>query len=312
MRHFLGPAFCTWEGSRIFGTLFPGNPLAHDSSPALPTYQDRWLRALGVPLITAFEYYLTYDNIQFNGLFVYEVLSDGLKILLIWQLLRWIVTRLDGKVPWEKGLLRRLAVQLPLTCLAGIALLTSLVQLEYRFIRPYPVQHFFDFDVVIALIFLLFFNVLYVSLYFYDSYRRSKAEKEALAGRLQAISVPPPVAAPPRKPGEVVVRVGSREVVIPLEDILCLYSEEKETYLLHQDGKVYLMDASLDKLEAQLGPPVFFRANRKFILTRKIIETVRPDTYGKVAVGLKPAARLPEQITISRDKAAPFRDWLKS
>lgn len=81
---------------------------------------------------------------------------------------------------------------------------------------------------------------------------------------------------------------------------------------IHQDGKVYPIDASLDKLEEQLDPPVFFRANRKFILTRQIIETVRPDTYGQVAVGLKPVARLPEQITISRDKAAPFRDWLKS
>ncbi len=286
--------------------------MAHDSSPALPTYQDRWLRAIGVPVITAFEYYLTYDDIRFNGLFLYEVLSDALKILLIWQLLRWIVTRLDVRVPWAKGLLPRLAVQLPLTCLAGVALLTGLVHLEYRFIRPYPVAHYFDFDVVIALIFLLLFNVLYVGLYFYDSYRRSQAGMEALAGQLQAAAVPPPVAAPPRKPDEVVVRVGAREVVIPLADILCLYSEEKETYLLHQDGKVYLLDASLDKLEAQLGPPVFFRANRKFIVTRRIIETVRPDTYGKLAVGLKPAARLPEQISISRDKAAPFRDWLKS
>jgi hypothetical protein len=286
--------------------------LAHDSSTALPVYQDRWLRAVGVPLITAFEYYLTYDNIRFNGLSLYEVLSDGLKILLIWQLLRWIVTRLDAKVPWEAGLLPRLAWQIPLTCLAGIALLTGLVHLEYRFIRPYPVKHYFDFDLVIALIFLLLFNVLYVSLYFYDSYQRSKAEKEALAERLQAVSVPPPIAPAPRKPAEVVVRVGNREVIIPLEDILCCYSEEKETYLLHQDGKVYLVDASLDKLETQLGLPVFFRANRKFILTRKIIETVRPDTYGKVAVGLKLAARLPGQITISRDKAAPFRDWLKT
>ncbi len=286
--------------------------MAHDSSNTLPIYRDRWLRALGVPLITAFEYYLTYDNIQFNGLFLYEVLSDGLKILLIWQLLRWIVTQLDEKLPWDKGVSPRLALQIPLTCLAGIALLTGLVHLEYGFIRPYPVKHFFDFDVVIALIFLLLFNVLYVSLYFYDSYRRSKAEKEALAERLQAIPVPPPIASPPRKPESVVVRVGHREVIIPLEDVLCFYSEEKETYLLHQDGKIYLMDASLDKLEAQLGPPVFFRANRKFILTRKIIDTVRPDTYGKVAVGLKPAVRLPQQITISRDKAAPFRDWLKS
>jgi DNA-binding LytR/AlgR family response regulator len=101
-------------------------------------------------------------------------------------------------------------------------------------------------------------------------------------------------------------------VVIPLEEVLCFYSEEKETYLLHHDGKVYLLDASLDKLEEQLEPQLFFRANRKFILTRKMILTVRPGTYGKVAVGLKPASRLPVEIIISREKAAPFRDWLKS
>ena len=292
----------------FLGNYLPSITLKH--SPVAPAYADKWPRILGVPLITAFEYYLTYDHIQFNGLFLYEVTSDALKILLIWQLVRWLVVRLDGYLPWTRGLVRRLAVQVPLTCLAGIALLTVLVHLEYRFIRPYPMNHFFNFDVVVALIFLLGANVVYLGLYWYDAYRRSLDERAALVQQVQALPVMP--ALPPKPPGHFVVRLGRRETVVPLEDILCFYSEEKETYLLTRDDKTFLMELSLDKLETQLQPSLFFRANRKFIFTPGIIETVQPDTYGKLTVRLKPHSRLPELVTISRDKAPAFREWLKS
>jgi DNA-binding LytR/AlgR family response regulator len=105
--------------------------------------------------------------------------------------------------------------------------------------------------------------------------------------------------------------MGKKEVVVPFTEIRCFYSEEKETFLLTSHNKTYLVDLSLDKLEEQLPDMHFFRANRKFIITSSLVTTVQTEAYGKLSVELKEAPKLPESISISREKAAAFRQWMK-
>jgi DNA-binding LytR/AlgR family response regulator len=287
-----------------------------------PYYRDGWVQVVGIPLITAFGYYLTYNNIQFNWMMAYEVVSDAFKILLVWQVARAVVVWLDRRLPWQHGLLRRLVAQVPLTCLAGAATLTGLVHLEYAFLRDYPMEHYWDFDLVIALIFLLLFNVIYTGLYYYDQYRRnhalyqqSEAEKQTLAEQVadwhQQGAQPPTTAPLTAQPEHLVVKLGRREVVVPYQEIRCCYSADKETYLLTLDDKQYLLDQSLDRLTEQLPATLFFRANRQFLLTAKAVELVQPDTHGKLVVQLTAAPRLPERIVVSRDRASAFRQWLR-
>ncbi len=277
-------------------------PLTH-SAYTPPIYHDKWVRLIGIPVITAFGYYLTYNNIEFNGWFVYETLSDAFKIFLIWQLVRWCVITLDKHFPWAAGFGKRLLIQLPLTCGVGILALTILVNIEYTFIRPYRLEHFWNFDLVIAFIFLLLVNAIYISLYFYQSYEQSQAEKTALAAELET--------RPDSVQEYIVVRQGKREVVISYEEILCFYSEAKETYLITQEHKSYLLETSLDRLEEQLPEPLFFRANRKFIITPDLVASFAAEAHGKLTVYLKLLPKLPASLTISRDKAPVFRRWLK-
>jgi DNA-binding LytR/AlgR family response regulator len=201
--------------------------------------------------------------------------------------------------------------------------LAGLVYTEYAFIRDYPMEHFWSFDVVIALIFLLMVNVVYTGLYYYDQYLRNHtlsqqlaAEKLSLTQELELaalhLAVAGEEAAADLPPVDyLVVKVGRREIVIPYADIRCFYSAGKETYVVTRDDKQYVLDQSLDRLCEQLPEHLFFRANRQFVLTALTVEQVQPDAYGKLAVQLAPSARLPERITISRERAASFRQWLR-
>ncbi len=273
------------------------------STSPLPVYHDKWIRLIGIPVITAFAYYLTYNNIQFNAWFVYEVLSDAFKIFLIWQVVRIIITWLDKGYAWHQHFIYRFLIQVLATCALGILTLTILVYLEYGFIRPYPMEHYWSFDVIIALIFLLFLNGIYIGLYFYHSYLQSLAEKELLRQELLEEAT--------GNREHIVVRVGKKDTLVPYTQISCVYSEAKETYLLTSGNKTYLLDASLDRLEEQLPDSLFFRANRKFILTADLVQSYITEMHGKLTVQLKPHPKLPENFSISRDKAPAFRRWLK-
>lgn len=277
--------------------------IAHNVLHALPVYRDRWIQLVCIPAITLFSYYLTYNNIRFNWLLAYELLSDSLKIFIVWQVIKKVIVALDKRYPWHRGLVWRLLLQLPLTCLAGIGALTLLVYMEYALVRPYRLEHYFDFDVIIALIFILLSNAIYVGLYYYDLYLRSLSEKQALEKKLESDSN--------RQADHCVVRVGKKEVIVLFAEIMCFYSEDKETFLLTTTNKTYLMDVSLDKLEEQLPPARFFRANRKFILTSVLVSAVQSEAYGKLLVNLKETPKLPATVMISREKASAFRQWLK-
>ncbi len=276
---------------------------AISTQQARPVYRDKWIILLGVPVITAFEYYLTYNNIKLDWLFAYEFISDCLKILVVWLSLRATILWLDKRYGWEMGLVKRLTLQLAITCIVCSLVLTVLVHLEYWLIRPYPIQHFFSFDLIIALIFIILGNLIYISLYYYDCYRLSLVDKQALAQNLELVKK--------HQLDSFSIRLGKREIFIPYAEIYCFYSEEKETYLLTHEQKVYLTDQSLDRLESQLPQHLFFRANRQFILSTDIVSSISSESHGKLAVIPKPFQKLPEKIIISRQKAPAFRSWIK-
>ena len=272
------------------------------SGHRLPVYHDKKIRLIGIPVITAFGYYLTYNNIKLNGWFFYEILSDAFKIFLIWQVVRWCIIRLDLLLPWRQHFTTRLLFQIMITTIGGIATLAALVYLDYTFIRPYQLEHFWSFDIVIALIFLLFVNGIYTGLYFYDSYLVSVSEKLEAERKLNAEAT--------SLREHLVVNVGRKDILVPYPEITCIFSEGKETYLLTSNSKTYLLNSSLDRLEEQLPPSLFFRANRKFILTPNLVQSFTSETHGKLTVQLKPNSKFLEPLSISRDKAPAFRRWL--
>jgi len=77
-------------------------------------------------------------------------------------------------------------------------------------------------------------------------------------------------------------------------------------YLHHQK---YVVPSTLDELETQLHPDVFFRANRQFIINRNAIVNVEHYFSRRLIVQL--GVTTPENIIVSKVKAAEFLQWME-
>ena len=55
------------------------------------------------------------------------------------------------------------------------------------------------------------------------------------------------------------IRLNDRIVPVSVRDIAYFYSEAKSTFIVTRDGKNYVLDDSLDAIEAGLDPKAFFR-----------------------------------------------------
>lgn len=105
------------------------------------------------------------------------------------------------------------------------------------------------------------------------------------------------------------VKVGQHLKLINIEDIECIYSENKGTYAYTNEGRNYLLDTTLDQLEAELEPNLFFRINRKFYVNINAIKDMVSYTNSRLQIKLN---RYNEQdIIVARERVKDFKNWLE-
>lgn len=104
---------------------------------------------------------------------------------------------------------------------------------------------------------------------------------------------------------QVFVRDGDRCWIVRVADIFLLESEGNYARVFFGSERP-LIRRSLNALEAQLDPAVFFRADRKRIVNLKWVERIEPSAAGGLAVTLKGGRRL----EMSRRQALRLREIL--
>lgn len=76
------------------------------------------------------------------------------------------------------------------------------------------------------------------------------------------------------------------------------------------EGQRYLLDSSLDELEAQVDPRQFFRGNRQVLFARRSIADLEPYYNSRLLVNLTPAT--PEEVIISKPRVSELKAWINA
>jgi DNA-binding LytR/AlgR family response regulator len=104
-------------------------------------------------------------------------------------------------------------------------------------------------------------------------------------------------------------RVGPHIKILNADEIECFYSENKGTYAATEDGRNYLLETTLEQLEAELQPAIFFRVSRKFYVNINHVKDIVAYTNSRLKIKLK---RFNEQeIIVSRERVRDFKLWLE-
>jgi DNA-binding LytR/AlgR family response regulator len=249
---------------------------------------------LAIPLISAFNYYLTYSNIQLNGFLLLTFTIDTVQGYLAWWAVRGIIIRLDSSIPYTTGLLRRMGIQVFLTLFTGMGIIIALTEGVSWIARGKPAHiSFYSMDVFIISIWFLVINGVYTGIYFYRQWQRAESERKN--------------AAPPT--GGIHVKTGNTTLLVSYDEMACFYVDGEYVKLITTSAKSYFLDQSLNKLEEKLPATLFFRLNRQCILHRQAISGFKRIENGKLEVQLQNPGNLPLELTISRTKAVAFKGW---
>jgi len=97
--------------------------------------------------------------------------------------------------------------------------------------------------------------------------------------------------------------------VLQVEEIAYFFAEDKATFIVNRNGKRFFSDYSLDNLEDQLDPKVFFRLSRGCIANVQAVKSVSKHFNSRLKIKLEPA--LIEDILVSRLRVPDFLSWLE-
>lgn len=81
--------------------------------------------------------------------------------------------------------------------------------------------------------------------------------------------------------------------------------------IFKESGRGLVIDGSMDKIEAELDPEVFFRANRQYIININAIDKVINLWNRKIQIKLKGQFSDNVSILISKEKITRFKQWIK-
>ena len=104
------------------------------------------------------------------------------------------------------------------------------------------------------------------------------------------------------------VKIGQQIKVIDVTEIECLYSENKGTYIHTLDNRDYLIDSSLEVVEAELNPNDFFRISRKYIIPLQSVKEIQVYSNSRLKISLPTYKE--DEVIVARERVTDFKNWL--
>lgn len=245
-------------------------------------------------VLTTLNYILTYSTFRLDLEHTYFILNDLALTIIILEFLIICIKTLDRYLPWQVDQNKRLIVQL-VTITPIVSFFTLLVnELSEAIIYTGRIDpRFYSFDMVVAMVLILMVQFIYIALHFLPH------KPEHIASEVNSVR-------------QIKVSQGTTTKIVRETEMLAAFVSSDLTYVLDRNCKRFLCNEPLKELEENLSGK-FFRANRQFIISREFVLGFKSLEYGKIEVQLVCEDKLtPENIIISRKKAAMFRKWITS
>lgn len=110
-----------------------------------------------------------------------------------------------------------------------------------------------------------------------------------------------------------VVKVGEHIRPVPVAEVLYFMSQDKVTFMQTRpdqksSGRRFIIDYSLDQVAEAVDPSRFFRISRQYMVSLEAIEDIVVYSSNRLKLVLKHCDD--QQVLVSRERVASFRQWL--
>jgi DNA-binding LytR/AlgR family response regulator len=108
------------------------------------------------------------------------------------------------------------------------------------------------------------------------------------------------------------IKIGERFKLVSSTEIAYFFARDKAVFLKTFDNKTLPIDFTLDRLEDEVDPAIFFRINRAYIININAIENMFSWSKSRIKLDLTPAISNDEHSIVSVKRTIHFKEWISS
>lgn len=278
------------------------------------SYNDFWIKIIGSLIASEVIDALGRDESIFRRLTTFSFYTDlfgGFVIsLILWEMIRRVVKRLDKKFDWFEQPVQRITLQLILGIIvpAFLSFVFTAVFMQLAYKQDIFETDWLNTEFYTVIIIIVFINLIYFTWWLYN---RSQAvqslpvpDKISEAGELSNIEKE----INPEQVTTIPVTKAGKNLLLPQTDIAYIFIDGSYTFIKTRAEESFVTTYTLDELAKKLTPVSFFRANRQVIISRQSCAAYENIENGKIQVSLFPENKFP--VVVSQKRARDFRKWI--
>lgn len=110
----------------------------------------------------------------------------------------------------------------------------------------------------------------------------------------------------------ILLQIGQNYKKIEVSDIAYFYAVDSGIYVRTFSGASYPIDFPLEKVETMFDPEMFFRINRKLLISHKSICHMIAYSRGRIKITLNPVVEDELDAIVSINRSGEFKKWMDS
>lgn len=104
------------------------------------------------------------------------------------------------------------------------------------------------------------------------------------------------------------IKVGEHLKTVDVASILYFFTQDKATFCVTADNRKLVLDYSIEDLEDIMDPQLFFRINRKYMVSAGAITDIVQYTNSRLKLVLRNC--VDQEVIVAREKVQEFKSWL--
>jgi len=244
--------------------------------------------------------------------YFYTDLLGGFVIsLILWEIVRFVIYRLDKKYSWIDYPARRISLQFLLAvvvpaflCFVFTLLFMKLVYNQDIFQTEWLYNEFYVVILVIVLINLVYFTwwlfLRWQTLHGQSLVAHDGENGNGSTNHQASISGAATIS----------VTKAGKNILLQQAEITHVVLDGNYTFIKTVKGESFVTTYTLDELIKFMDADSFFRANRQIIVSRNACKAYKNIENGKISIDLAVDIKTP--VIVSQKRAKAFRKWITS
>jgi len=281
-------------------------------------YNDFWIKIIGSLVASEMIDSIGRDESIFRRIthpYFYTDLLGGFVIsFILWELVRFVIRRLDKKFSWIDYPAQRIFLQFlfaivtpAFLCFVFTLLFMKLAYNQDIFKTEWLYNEFYVVILVIVII-----NLVYFTWWLFLRWQALQAQSAFAREPGKVIGE---VAMPDRTQASetaaiITVTKAGKNILLPQTEITHVVLEGSYTFIKTGKSENFVTTYTLDELTKMLDPDSFFRVNRQIIISRNSCRAYENIENGKISIDLSVDVKAP--VIVSQKRAKAFRNWISA